>query len=37
MSKGHYGIMSFIFDLIMISITGGLWLLWILLRYMRRK
>jgi hypothetical protein len=36
MCEKHYGLGSFLFDLFMISITGGLWLLWIVLRYMRR-
>lgn len=35
--KKKYGILSFIFDLVMISLTGGLWLLWIVLRYLRRR
>lgn len=33
----RYGFWNFIVDLFLISITGGLWLLWILLRYLRRK
>ena len=32
-----YGVLNFLFDLFMISITGGLWLLWITLRYLRMK
>lgn len=32
-----YGVLNFLFDLFMTSITGGLWLLWIILRYLRRK
>ena len=36
MCKRHYGVLSFIFDLFMITITGGLWLLWILLKYLKR-
>jgi len=36
MSKGSYGLGSFLFDLFMTWITGGIWLLWILFRYMRR-
>jgi hypothetical protein len=37
MSKGGYGLGRFIIDLFLISMTGGLWLLWILLRYLRRN
>lgn len=32
-----YGIGSFIFDLFMICITGGLWLIWIFVREMRGR
>lgn len=32
-----YGCMSFIFDIIMLVITGGLWLLWIFIREMRSR
>jgi len=32
-----YGCLAFIFDIIMITITGGLWLLWIFVREMRRR
>jgi len=35
MSKGKYGLGDFIIDLILTSITGGLWLLWILFRFLR--
>lgn len=31
-----YGFFSFIFDICMIGITGGLWLIWIFIREMRR-
>jgi hypothetical protein len=31
-----YGFLSFMGDLFMIMITGGLWLLWIFVREMRR-
>jgi hypothetical protein len=37
MSKGKYGLWNFLFDLFMISITGGFWFLWIVLRFMRSK
>lgn len=33
----RYGCMGFIFDLFMIMITGGLWLVWIFVREMRRR
>jgi hypothetical protein len=36
MKKGGYGVVKFMVDLFLISVTGGLWLLWILLRYLRR-
>lgn len=36
MSNGKYGVLNFLFDLFMISITGGIWLLWIVFKYMRR-
>lgn len=32
-----YTLGSFIFDLIMIAITGGLWLIWIFVREMRGR
>lgn len=32
----RYGLMSFLFDVIMVAITGGLWLIWIFVREMRR-
>lgn len=32
-----YGCMSFLFDLLMIALTGGLWLVWIFVREMRGK
>jgi hypothetical protein len=33
----RYGFFSFIFDIVMIVITGGLWLIWIFVREMRRR
>lgn len=33
----RYGIINFIFDIFMVSITGGLWLIWIFAREMRRR
>jgi hypothetical protein len=32
-----YGLIGFIIDVALTMLTGGLWLLWILLRYLRRK
>jgi hypothetical protein len=32
-----YGCMYFLFDLFMICITGGIWLLWIFIREMRGR
>lgn len=32
-----YGIFSFLFDVIMVTITGGLWLIWIFAREMRKR
>lgn len=31
----RYGLGSFLFDLLMVGITGGLWLIWIFVREMR--
>ena len=33
----RYGLLNFLFDIIMISLTAGLWLVWIFIREMRRK
>ena len=33
--KKHYGLGSLIFDFIMTIVTGGLWLVWILIRFLR--
>lgn len=32
----HYGIGNFLLDIFMTSITGGLWLIWVFVREMRR-
>ena len=32
-----YGCMSFLFDVFMTVITGGLWLIWIFVREMRKR
>lgn len=36
-ARKSYGFFGFLFDLIMIAITGGLWLVWIFVREMRRR
>ena len=33
----RYGLLNFLFDIIMISLTAGLWLVWIFIREMRRR
>ena len=35
--RRKYGLMQFLFDVLMITITGGLWIIWIFVREMRRK
>lgn len=35
--KNNYGCGNFIFDIFMILITGGLWLIWIFCREMRKR
>lgn len=34
-ANGRYGLGSFILDLILTFLTGGLWLIWIFVREMR--
>lgn len=36
MSK-KYGCLSFLFDILLTLATGGLWLIWIFVREMRRR
>lgn len=36
-SSKSYGCMGFIFDCLMTVITGGLWLIWVFVREMRRR
>lgn len=36
-SVRKYGFFSFLFDLIMVILTGGLWLIWIFVREMRNR
>lgn len=35
-TKRRYGLGMFLFDLFMCFITSGLWLLWMLFRFLRR-
>lgn len=35
--KKKYGFFNFLLDLILIGLTGGLWLVWIVLRFLRRN
>jgi hypothetical protein len=37
MRKKRYGVLAFLFDIIMICLTGGLWLIWIFAREMRNR
>lgn len=37
MSSRHYGIGNFLLDVFMSFITGGLWLIWIFVREMRKQ
>lgn len=34
--RRRYGLLNFLFDVLMVVITGGLWLIWIFVREMRR-
>lgn len=33
--KKHYGFFHLLFDFILVFLTGGLWLIWILIRFLR--
>jgi hypothetical protein len=33
----HYGFWKFIGDCLMVGLTGGLWLIWIFVREMRKR
>jgi len=37
MARYRYGIFSFLSDVILTIITGGLWLIWIFVREMRNR
>lgn len=36
-NKKKYKLRNFAFDLVMLCLTGGLWLIWIFIREMRNK
>lgn len=33
----RYGCLNFLFDVMMVILTGGLWLIWIFVREMRNR
>lgn len=35
--RKRYGLFHFLFDCVMVTITGGLWLIWIFAREMRGR
>lgn len=35
-SQKRYGLLNFLFDCVMVVITGGFWLIWIAIREWRR-
>jgi hypothetical protein len=37
MSRQHYGLFKFTFDVVLTIITAGFWLIWIFVREMRRR
>lgn len=37
MTRKRYGLLSFLFDILLTVITGGFWLIWIFVREMRRR
>ena len=37
MSNKRYGVLNFAFDAILVLVTGGLWLIWIFVREMRKR
>lgn len=36
-SRKKYGLFSFLFDVILTFVTGGLWLIWVFVREMRNR
>jgi hypothetical protein len=37
MAARKYGILNFLLDVVLVCITGGLWLIWIFVREMRNR
>lgn len=37
MCQRRYGVLNFLFDIVMVTITGGLWLIWIFCRELRAR
>lgn len=35
--RRHYGFINFVFDCILTVVTGGLWLIWVFVREMRKR
>lgn len=35
--RKRYGFFAFLFDCIMVALTGGLWLIWVFVREMRKR
>lgn len=35
--RRRYGLMNFLFDILMICLTAGFWLVWIFIREMRNR
>lgn len=35
--RRHYGLLNFLFDILLVCVTGGLWLIWIFVREMRNR
>lgn len=35
--KKKYGILNFLIDLVLTGLTGGLWFIWIVFRFLRRN
>lgn len=35
--KKKYGILNFLLDLVLTGLTGGLWIIWIVFRFLRRN
>lgn len=35
--RRHYGLLNFFFDIVMLCLTAGLWIIWIFVREMRMR